>query len=513
VAPPRERSFGANAVLTAFSWAVPALAALIATPITVRGLGADQYGLLALAAAITGYLGLMEMGLGSAVVRYVAYFRALEQGRPLRAVIWFSVRWFCAAGFVGLVFLWIAAPWLSASVLKMPPDLMSTSITVMRITGVNFLVALLVSVGMAIPQSFLRYDIASVLSAAIGTISAVGPAVIVSLGYGLVPVVWFALGLNLAALLIYCIVGYRLVRLIPASEGPPWKEVRRKTMSFAGIVALNRVGDTVAGQTNRVVVGIASGVAAAAYYQVPAQLASRVNDMISRVAQVVFPTASGLLARGDQQAVQQLYLRTSRLFFLLNASVTMGLCVLSYPLLEYWVSPTFAQQSSVALTLFSLSQALHGVTMSASYVNMSAARPGINMTFSNLGDVINLAVVYPLTVHYGINGAAFAGLIAALNVPFFLDYGHRRVLHLSSWLVWRRCYQPIFIGTGLTGIAAYFLLRPLCHNLPATLAAWCLIVLVSSLISGLLGGVSRADLRTGRRLLASAWKPVRGLLR
>jgi O-antigen/teichoic acid export membrane protein len=313
----------------------------------------------------------------------------------------------------------------------------------------------------------------------------------------------------MVALALYSVIGYWLMRPMPLSEGPSWKEIRKRTLSFAGLTALNQIGNTVSVQTNRLVVGIASGVAAAAYYQVPYLLASRMNDMMSRVAQVLFPTASGLLAKQDLEGVQRLYVRSSRLFFLLNFSVTMGLCVLSYPLLKYWVSDTYAAQGAVALAIFSIANSLHATTMAASYINLSAARPGINVAFAYVGMTINLVAVYPLTVRFGISGAALAGLIAAVNVPFFLHYGNRRVLHLSSWMVWQRCYQPTVLGTGLTSVAAYFLLRPLCRSLVTTLVIWCLIVLASIVVSGLLGGVSREDLATARRLLASPWQRAR----
>ena len=505
----QERSFGANAALSAFAWGVPAIAALVAIPITVRGLGANEYGLLALTASLTGYLGLMEMGLSTAIMRYVSYYRALDQGRPMLGVIWFALRWFCAAGLIGGVFLWAAAPWLSSSVLKVPAHLQPTSITVIRLTGVNFFLALVVSVGAAIPQSFLRYDLASAVSGSVGTLAAVGPAIIVTLGYRLVPVVLFSVGLNVAAIVVYGLIGYRLMRPVPLDEGPPWEEIRKKTLSFAGLTALNALGNTVAAQTQRLVVGVAGGVAAAAYYQIPYQLASRANELLNRVAQVLFPTASGLVAKQDHEGVLRLYLRSSRVFFLLNFSVTMALCVLSYPLLKYWVSSAYAAQGSLALAIFSLTQSLLATTMAASYINYSAARPGINLSFSSAGNVINLAAVYPLTVHLGVNGAALAGLIATLYVPLFLHYGNRRVLHVSSWLVWRRCYQPTVLGAALTGAAAYFLVRPLCRGLVVTLAFWCVVVLASIIVSGLLGALSAEDVATARRLLVSPWRSIR----
>ena len=504
-----DRSFGANATVSVFGWAVPALAALVAIPITVNGLGADQYGLLALTTVLTGYLGLMQMGLGGALVRYLAFYRALDEGRPMIGILFFGLKWFLIAGLIGGVFMWFAAPWLSSTVLKVPPELQQTSITVMRLTGVNFALALLVSVGTAIPQSFLRYDIASLMSGIIGTASVAGPAIIVTLGYELVPVVVFGLVLNAAALAAYAIVGLGLMRLVRRDAGPYWKEIRRKTLSFAGLTAVNSIGNTVTVQTSGLVVGIAGGVADAAYYQVPYTLASRINDMLSRVAQVLFPTASGLLARDARAAVQDLYIRASRLFFVLNFSVTMGLCVMAYPLLQFWVSDKYAKEGAVALIIFSLAGSLHATTMAASYINLSAARPGINVVFSNVANVINLATVYPLTVWLGVEGAALSGLIAALNVPFFVAYGNKHVLSLSTWVVWLKCYQPTIIGTLIVGVASYFLLRPLASGLVLTLFLWGITVLLAIVVSGFLGAIRREDVDTARRLMGSAYSRLR----
>jgi hypothetical protein len=92
----QERSFSFNAILTMFAWAVPAITALIAVPITVRGLGARQYGLLALTASLTGYLGLLSMGLGSAIIRHISHCRVTNEGRPMIDVLMFALHWFSA---------------------------------------------------------------------------------------------------------------------------------------------------------------------------------------------------------------------------------------------------------------------------------------------------------------------------------------------------------------------------------------------------------------------------------
>jgi len=500
-AEPKEMSFSANAVLSVFAWFVPALTALITVPVTVRGLGADAYGLLALVTALTGYLGLMELGLGTAIIRYLSYYRALNQGRPMVGIVRFATVWFGIAGVVGGVLLFTGAHWLAHSLLKVPPEMTATAVAVIRITAFGFLAGMLVSVGSAIPQSFLRYDVSAVMTIVFGVLGSAGPAVLVLTGHGLVVVVAFGVLTDVVAVCFYVWIAVRLFKPIDKSVGPTWRSIRRETLKFAGITALNQVHAVIASQTSRVVVGAASGVAAAAYFQVPYMLASRVNSMLARVAQVVFPTATGMQARDDAEGVKALYVRTSRLFFVINGSVTMAMCALAYPLLRFWVSPKYAQEGAVALAVFSLAGAINATTMSASNINLSAVRPGVNLAFSLANSVITLATVYPLTVRWGVAGASVAGLLGAATVPVFFWFVHRNVIHVSSVRIWRVCYQPTFVGNVAIGAATFFLVAPRIGGLLAALIAFMGAAGAGLVVSGLLGAIKREDIRSAKALL------------
>ena len=123
----REGSFGENAALSVIAWLVPAIAAFVSVPIMVRGLGPDAYGLIVLVGALTSYLGLVYMGLGQALVRYLSYYRALDEGRPMLAIVRVALLWFTAAGVVAAVFLLISAPWLARDVLHISAKLLPTA--------------------------------------------------------------------------------------------------------------------------------------------------------------------------------------------------------------------------------------------------------------------------------------------------------------------------------------------------------------------------------------------------
>ena len=497
----REGGFGENAALSVLAWMVPAIAAFVSVPIMVRGLGPDAYGLITLVGALTGYLGLIDMGLYQALVRYLSYYRALDEGRPMLAMIRVALLWFTVAGVLAAVFLVVAAPWLAKDVLHVSARLLPTAETVIRVSAISLVLGLMLSVGAAVPVSFLRYDIAAGMTGVFSTAEWIGPAVVVVLGYGIVGVVWFYVVSNALALALYVYFGQRLLRSVQHDVGPVWRDIRRTVLSFSGLVAANRVGSTVATQTNRLMVGAINGTAAAAYYQVPNVLASKVTDLLSRIAQVLFPTGAALIARNDYDGLRALYFRGSRLLFLLNGSATMAIAVFAQPLLYYWVSPLYAQKGSVALQLFITAQAINAASLAVGFLSWSAAKAGVNLTFALLNSGINLLAIYPLASRFGVVGAAVAGLLGALVAPFFIHYVNRHILQVSSLSVLRRCYLPTAAGAAVVAVGSRLLFMPLAHSLAATFALLCFSTSLSIIVSGLLGAISGDDLRSLARLV------------
>ena len=67
-----SRLLARNTALNVAGQAVPLVAALVAIPWLIRGLGADRFGVLTLAWAAIGYFGLVDLGLGRALTHAVA---------------------------------------------------------------------------------------------------------------------------------------------------------------------------------------------------------------------------------------------------------------------------------------------------------------------------------------------------------------------------------------------------------------------------------------------------------
>lgn len=66
-----SRTLARNAVLNLFGMTLPLLVAIVAIPFVARGLGAERFGLLALAWVVLGYFPLFDLGLGRATAKYI----------------------------------------------------------------------------------------------------------------------------------------------------------------------------------------------------------------------------------------------------------------------------------------------------------------------------------------------------------------------------------------------------------------------------------------------------------
>ena len=71
----------AGAALSYVSVVLHIVVGLAYTPYMLRMLGQSEYGLYSLAASVVGYLTILDLGFGNAIIRYTAKFRAQGKQR------------------------------------------------------------------------------------------------------------------------------------------------------------------------------------------------------------------------------------------------------------------------------------------------------------------------------------------------------------------------------------------------------------------------------------------------
>jgi len=148
-----------NSLFNFLGWLWPIGLSLLATPYIVHHLGKDAYGILALVIAVLGYFALLDLGLSTATVKYIAEYHAVGNQKMLQKVISSNLLIFIVIGIGGGTLLAGVTPFLVNNVLRVPPSLADVAEFAFYIGAVGFLFTMMLGVLTAIPNALQRYDI------------------------------------------------------------------------------------------------------------------------------------------------------------------------------------------------------------------------------------------------------------------------------------------------------------------------------------------------------------------
>jgi len=101
-----------NTVLNLLGLTLPLVVAIATVPITVRALGVERFGILALAWIVLGYFGLFDLGLGRATTRFAAEALSLGQTDRFARLMWTSIGLQAGLGLTGAAVLLGMAPFI-----------------------------------------------------------------------------------------------------------------------------------------------------------------------------------------------------------------------------------------------------------------------------------------------------------------------------------------------------------------------------------------------------------------
>src|SRR5690242_14298013 len=132
-----------NTVWSALGSAAPMLIAIIAVPRLIHGLGADRFGVLAMAWMGIGYLSLLDLGLGRAITRLIADKLAMGERDNLPAIFWDAHFLLLGVGIAGGAAVWGLSDLLLNHALKLPASLHGEATNCIRLIAATIPVVVL----------------------------------------------------------------------------------------------------------------------------------------------------------------------------------------------------------------------------------------------------------------------------------------------------------------------------------------------------------------------------------
>jgi len=211
--PTSGRLLARNTLWNLLGQGAPLVAAVIALPLLIRGLGIDRYGVLNLVWMLTGYFSFLDLGLGRVLTKLLAeqLGRVLEEA--LAKEIWTAWSLMLGLGLLGAVVIATIAPWLVHRVLKIPIELQAETLQTIYLLAGTLPLVVTSAGSAAILAARQRFGLLNAVAIPQGVCSILGPLFVLPFSHSI-----FAVGLALAAVRLAAWLAYLALcfRVMPA---------------------------------------------------------------------------------------------------------------------------------------------------------------------------------------------------------------------------------------------------------------------------------------------------------
>jgi O-antigen/teichoic acid export membrane protein len=435
------------------SFAVNIVIALLMAPFVIRSLGDTYYGLWIILSQFTGYLGILDLGMRSSVVKYVAGHHARREYDDLNAVVRGAVSMYSGAALLALV-----ASALVAGLLPRLVELHSASLDVARVVillgGVTMAVGLQFNAVYGVLMGVQRYDVFNrigIISTLLRTLAVVAA---LKSGFGVI-------GLSVIQLLTVAgtsAAAYTACRrFVPTLRltGPRLESgVYRRILDYSLASFFVAISQKVIFQTDALVIGIYMSASAVTYYSLPASLIEYIRRFAAAMTETFVPLTSQLKARAETEAIRELLLRGTRIATLIGTPMCIVCLAVGERFIGLWVGPEYAARGSSALTVLAIAQLFSIPHLTSREVMNGLGLHRINAYCYVAEAVANLALSLLLVRRLGLLGVAVGTAIphlvlVTLVFPFLIC----RVLRLPLWHFFRMGVIPPLLCAVPFGLA------------------------------------------------------------
>lgn len=343
------RNVGSNWVLTVLTVAV----SYVMTPFVVHALGPNGYGTWTLVNAMTGYIGLVALGVPMACVRYVAEHVSLKEWAKANQTIGTCAGLYLMLGAGALIVG--GGLWWAFTYYDIPPSYRGDAYVAFALMALY----IAISFFSYLPEGIMyaHHDFVPRNLVRIGGLFLRFGLTIGLLGQH--PSLSFLAAIQLIGLSFDFFVSLLVIRIRFTKIRIDFRlfdrATLRRVMSFSLFVLLMAAGGRLSFETDALVIGALIGVAAISSYAFANSLVVYVLDFVVGIAAVVSPMATALSSQGREDELREIFLKWSKAALSLTIAIGVFLLVLGPRFIGWWIGPEHEGPSGDVLRVLTLS--------------------------------------------------------------------------------------------------------------------------------------------------------------
>jgi O-antigen/teichoic acid export membrane protein len=382
------------------------------TPFIIGSLGVSMYGVWALVVSIQGLGGLLDFGVTTSVVKYVAEHHARGETDEVNRVASssFLLHSFIGAGAFALLAL---ASWLGLPLLNLDPQQLDVARASLLVAGASLMLMLPLGVPGNLLVGLRRYEESNIVNIVQTIVS--GGAILLALRLGGGPTELIAInGVSLVvAYLAKWFLATRALSGLRISYALADLATLRRIGSYSVWLFLLDTAKRIFYNADAVLIAAFLPVSAVTTYNLGFKPASAVSYFSGPLVSVFLPAASEMEARGQTERLQHLLVTGTRIALSLTLVGVLWLLTFGRQAMEVWLGP--GHEDALPVLYIFLGVFLVSAVQNPSGAILKGIGRAKALSISVLVEyAANIVLSLLLIPRIGVTGAAVGTLVPAL---------------------------------------------------------------------------------------------------
>ena len=440
------------------------LLSFFVAPFVVRSLGNSDYGVWMLMIAIAGYLGLLDLGVRSAVTRYIARYAAEGDHESASRTASAAFQIFAAAGVLAVLVAGVLALFVLHR-FGVPQQDLTTARIVLVLIGLNVAVSLVSGVYAGVVSAFQRFDLLNLAEVVTGIVRTGATILALLAGYGVLGMAALQLASSVWRGLWLAAMGRRLYPALRVDVAHIERGRVRLIFAFSALTFVIHVSGRFIYYTDALIIAAFLPIGVLTFFSIAGSLVEYARMLISSVSFTTSPIASSLEGAGEHERIRVLLVTSAKYSMMILLPVAITFLVRGGTFIGLWMGPSFAQLSGQVLAILALPLLFYSGShaMGGIMIGVGKHKP---MAIAMLVEAVaNLALSLALLPRLGILAVAWGTAIPSLvSSVFFWPHYTRLTLGIPA----RIYFQSVWIRPWLAAVPFAIGSYALEHLWPAT---------------------------------------------
>lgn len=402
-----------GAILGYVNMVVSLLISFLYTPFLLKSLGQSEHGLYALIASVIGYLSVLDMGFGNAMVRFVSKSKASPDKLNEDKINGMFLFLYLIIGIIALIIGCILIGNVGAIFKALTPDELSKARVMMIILVCTVSLSFPLSIFDSYVLSNEKFKYIKILSLIKTLIVPLTMLPLLLLGHKAITMVLVTSSYTILFHLITIYYCFKKLKMKICFEPRNMDKVLlREVLVYSFFIFLNLIVDSIYNNTDQVILGSVSGTIAVSIYAVAARVSSINTSFSTTISGLFFPRITKTLEEKDgSKKVSDIFIKVSRIQLYIMALIMFGFIVFGKQFILLWVGNGYISAYYIILLLMVPAIIPLTQNIGISIIQAKNKHKFRSVVYACIA-VLNIAISIPLAKAYGGVGAAIGTAVA-----------------------------------------------------------------------------------------------------